>query len=1069
MKKWLVGLLTASLFAASAWAASVTYTVTSKAAVTASGDVLEGSSADYTADGTQVCQISKDKSAKLTLKGFNGATITGLTLSMKSNKSAGAGTLKVTVGNTTVIDNMSAPFNSTNYWYSDYTTNYVDITPEWPATVVNGDVVILIGGVVNSLYCQSYTIDYTFGEPEFAVSLDPADDFEVEQGEEGRTITATVTGAQGEVIYAWSVNGTPIELAGNVYSIDSTEVSGPFEVVCEVMDETDEIVSDSVTYSVVAPATKYTVGCAVGIPNGSVSVDKVQAAEGETVTVTATPADGYRLVAIVVDDGAVAVSGNTFVMPAHDVLVSAEFELKPVVAGFSKITSLDQLTPGEYVITGAASGAEYAMKASIAGTSTKYIERRDDAVTIEDDVVTDAEAAIIWTLAQGADGWTIYNEAIGYVGYVASGNSSGAEAEASTNSSWTIAASDGLFLLTNVGNSGRYLLYNASSPRFACYDKTTSGKQLALYKGSSMPGALSVNFDQENPLTLEEGTAGSVTAIARGGEGPYAYVWESETEELNGTDATLAIPATLAVGTYTATVTVTDNAGIEVSKPFGIVVSAPATKYTVTVADGILNGTVELKVDGTIVDSPAELAEGTLVTVVATADPHYTLDKILLNDEELAANPFTVTCDAWVTAVFVESQEVSYTKIGSADELVPGDYVITGAKAEGEEYAMKAEISTTSTAYILRDENALAPVDGVISTGDDSIVWTLAEGEDGWTIYNEAVGYIGYVKSGNSAGAEAAPSTKSSWSITSDEGVFSVDNVATPARHLWYNNSSPRFACYTNPTLTSTYRSLNFYKAETGPKITFTGETTVQLPDGAFELQFSLKNYEGEFEWVLDSREGGSIDQNGLYTWAPTEAGDVTIKVIARNGELDLDSVEVPLTVEAAPVEPELVIGGDTTGVVGQVVTITVDYENFPVGVEVEVSPVGATLNGEDLQDEDADVDLEAFPPTLTFTPHVAGTFVFEFSAEGGDAVAVGSATIVVTDGPLPPTEPVAIKSLKISGTTATLTTEPEATAVYGTTDLGVAPAAWPQVEATIDGTTVTVPLADSWRFLRAE
>ena len=62
------------------------------------------------------------------------------------------------------------------------------------------------------------------------------------------------------------------------------------------------------------------------------------------------------------------------------------------------------------------------MMASISTGSTKFLERRETAVELEEDVVTDAEDSIIWTLAQGDDGWTIYNEAVGYAGYVASGN-----------------------------------------------------------------------------------------------------------------------------------------------------------------------------------------------------------------------------------------------------------------------------------------------------------------------------------------------------------------------------------------------------------------------------------------------------------------------------------------------------------------------------------------------------------------------------------------------------------------------------------------------------------------------
>lgn len=78
---------------------------------------------------------------------------------------------------------------------------------------------------------------------------------------------------------------------------------------------------------------KYNVTIADGIENGTVTADPTTAAEGEVVTLTATPADGYRLAAWDVKDAesnAVAVTDNKFTMPAMAVTVSATFEVKPV-------------------------------------------------------------------------------------------------------------------------------------------------------------------------------------------------------------------------------------------------------------------------------------------------------------------------------------------------------------------------------------------------------------------------------------------------------------------------------------------------------------------------------------------------------------------------------------------------------------------------------------------------------------------------------------------------------------------------------------------------------------------
>ena len=68
--------------------------------------------------------------------------------------------------------------------------------------------------------------------------------------------------------------------------------------------------------------------------NGSVSADMQTATAGTTVTLTVTPADDYRFVALTVNDGAVEVTKvndttYTFVMPDEEVTVNATFEQIP--------------------------------------------------------------------------------------------------------------------------------------------------------------------------------------------------------------------------------------------------------------------------------------------------------------------------------------------------------------------------------------------------------------------------------------------------------------------------------------------------------------------------------------------------------------------------------------------------------------------------------------------------------------------------------------------------------------------------------------------------------------------
>lgn len=140
---------------------TVTYTVTSTSAVSVSGDAPTGASATYSSTYGTKCQLTKGNSMTLTLSGYDGAKITGITMSMKSNSKGGGGSYSMKVGNTTISSISDAKFNTAS-WNSSWSTSYVDITPAVTATTVGDDetVVITIAATANSLYCQSFTLTY---------------------------------------------------------------------------------------------------------------------------------------------------------------------------------------------------------------------------------------------------------------------------------------------------------------------------------------------------------------------------------------------------------------------------------------------------------------------------------------------------------------------------------------------------------------------------------------------------------------------------------------------------------------------------------------------------------------------------------------------------------------------------------------------------------------------------------------------------------------------------------------------------------------------------------------------
>lgn len=148
---------------------TVTYTVTSTSAVSVTGTAPEGSSATYSSTYGTKCQLTKDNSMTLTLKGFGGHRITGLTLSMRSNSSGGAGYMYMATksGSTltyfaTIGPEAAAKPFSDAAWNGAWSTSYVDVTvPVTPTTIGSTeDIVIYIAATENSLYCQSFTLTY---------------------------------------------------------------------------------------------------------------------------------------------------------------------------------------------------------------------------------------------------------------------------------------------------------------------------------------------------------------------------------------------------------------------------------------------------------------------------------------------------------------------------------------------------------------------------------------------------------------------------------------------------------------------------------------------------------------------------------------------------------------------------------------------------------------------------------------------------------------------------------------------------------------------------------------------
>ncbi len=300
------------------------YTVTSKTAVSATGDVPAGSSATYSQTYGTVSQATKGNSFSLTLKGYEGLKIVGLTLSMHSNASGGAGTLSVTSGTDTIASIANAGFGDDS-WHGSYINSYVDVTPAVTQTVVDDDVIFLITASTNSLFCQSYSVEYEFVPAEPSVTLSPSGDLEVYVNDVV-TVTATPHDFSGDVDWTWYVNNAPVAGATTATFTLDTSVADSYAVTAMANYGNDEMAeSDPLNVTVKTPSTPHAIEIETD-DNGTVTADPNPAMEGVTVTLTAVPNEGYRLDYVESDE--VTITDMQFVMPNQNVGVYAYFEGK---------------------------------------------------------------------------------------------------------------------------------------------------------------------------------------------------------------------------------------------------------------------------------------------------------------------------------------------------------------------------------------------------------------------------------------------------------------------------------------------------------------------------------------------------------------------------------------------------------------------------------------------------------------------------------------------------------------------------------------------------------------------
>ena len=286
---------------------SHTVTIADGAGITLSGATITGG---IVCEGT----------ATITLVGTNSVNVNNVSVSSKFNTAGiqigGSGTTLTIRGSgslTATGGSAAAGIGLGRTWDASVTAGAIVI--EGGTVTASGDIGIGIGTVGNS---QTAAID--------GISI------------KGGTVNASL--GKGYIYNGSTATVGYIKIYDGVEMVDASKITETV-IYMHVDGETETDVTASKTdyftisengdRRIIVPKddTDYTITIADGIEHGTLTVAAATAKYMQTVTVTATPAFGYRFVRLIVKDAQnndVASTNNTFQMPKGGATVSAVFE-----------------------------------------------------------------------------------------------------------------------------------------------------------------------------------------------------------------------------------------------------------------------------------------------------------------------------------------------------------------------------------------------------------------------------------------------------------------------------------------------------------------------------------------------------------------------------------------------------------------------------------------------------------------------------------------------------------------------------------------------------------------------
>ena len=688
----------------------VTYTVASTSSVTPSG-APAGTSASYSSTYSSKYQLTSGNSMTLTLTGYAGKKIKGLTLDMRSNGSAGAGTFSMVIGSSTVASISSA--TAFDEWYDNdsYGTDYrkVHVTLSDEVTVGMGEsIVITIAATTNSLYCQGFALCYSscvpLGSIDGSVSLT--------QGGNSVTISgwSDVSNVGTYTVKMYKKNGASWDPVSGTASGGSAGTAGTRTGITSG--------SKSVTYTglTVESEYKFTVQAIAGSA-AFCDGEETDVAEINSTDVSSTPFK-FRY-SIYIDNGSnsgwthhyITPTGNTdegsvtIDLNAH--VDYYQFKIAGGISGWWGQTTndgkIEATTVSDWTLDG---DKNVRLKTGAAG---------DYVFTVDYSGTTNPKVGVEYPSADQDAGYVIYydNSILNWSSlYYRIGNNS----NCSKVDAVLVTGTDKFYKITTPDYDNMDAWHIANNYGWTGSNSVYRTKTNSTPAEAAKAITNSISFQQY--VVTEDITVIPTTTHSTGGDTGDAGNNNCEFYTIN-TPTSGMLTHNISVG----------------SADHGTVVA------TYTNTSGTTGQTV---VEG----ANADLAHRCIVTITATADPGYSCTSLTLNGAAFTSgNTHILTADATIAATF--TAQTSTVTLDNNNATSGSSQTVTAT------YDAAMPLTTTSSTPV-----AALSRTGYTFTG----WWDATSGGTQYYSYNAGTGVIASARTWNKTGAQTL---KAQWSINS--------------------------------------------------------------------------------------------------------------------------------------------------------------------------------------------------------------------------------------------------------------------------------------------------------------